>query len=244
VVSATAEQQIALGRSLQSLQSSAEECEKHTSPHISRTYRVILQRYEPASVAPLLRLVFLSRRDLRGKHRLRIGTRQRHWHHIRKRCSVLVVWVRQARTVAHILACVQRATRSRRKQAHPHLIDKRDELVLDLVRVPNPIVAVLDRAAERTLVMWKGAGTDKNSPLKVAATAVDKNGDEEDRVEVRDRARTPDDRAPEEGHSEVGGVVRLPAVLPPAAGQQAVAAHTSSVRQRYVATREAYPCLV
>lgn len=50
-----------------------------------------------------------------------------------------------------------------------------------------------------------------------------KHSDEEDRVEVRNRCRGADDRAPKETHDPVGNVVWLAGVRPEAGGEQAVA---------------------
>jgi len=85
------------------------------------------------------------------------------------------------------------------------LVDTRDKLVLDDRTVLIPIFSIL-----------------LGAPLKVTSAPVDKNGDEEDAIEVRDRSGGADDSTPEEAHSPVGNVVRFARVLPPSARQKAV----------------------
>jgi len=84
-------------------------------------------------------------------------------------------------------------------------IDTGDKLVLDDGTVLIPIFSIL-----------------LGAPLEVTSTPVDKNGDEEDAVEVRDGSSGADDSAPEEAHSPVGDVVGFARVLPPSTCQKTV----------------------
>jgi hypothetical protein len=74
-----------------------------------------------------------------------------------------------------------------------YLVDTRDKFVLDHFAISIPIFPVFEGA-----------------PFKVTSTAVNENGYEEDRVEVRDGGGEANDGAPEEGHNPISGVVLNP----------------------------------
>lgn len=70
------------------------------------------------------------------------------------------------------------------------LVDSGNELVLDDGAISLPVLAILNRAT-----------------LKVASTAMDEDGDEEDGVEVGNDGCTSDHCTPAEAHGPVGDVV-------------------------------------
>jgi len=85
------------------------------------------------------------------------------------------------------------------------LVDSGNELVLDDGAISLPVLAILNRAT-----------------LKVASTAMDEDGDEEDGVEVGNDGCTSDHCTPAEAHGPVGDVVRFTRVSPPTTDKKAV----------------------
>jgi len=65
---------------------------------------------------------------------------------------------------------------------------------------------------------------ERNVPLKVTSASMQESDNEEHGIEVGYNASSANDSTPRQTHCPVSNVVRLAAILPPAAGEKAIAA--------------------
>jgi len=87
-----------------------------------------------------------------------------------------------------------------------HSVDPRNELPSHYLAIAFPVFAVLD-----------------GTPLEITGRAVNKHGDEEDAIEVRDGRCCADDQAPGEAHGPVCHVVWFTRDSPPATSEKTIA---------------------
>ena len=86
-------------------------------------------------------------------------------------------------------------------------VDSRNEFPFHNLAIAFPVFAILESAPADGSIKCYQKRKKVGVPFEIARRTVDEHCDEENTVEIRDRGRSTDDKAPGEAHDPVGHIV-------------------------------------